>query len=92
MYSELDKTLDNCFYVFTNDGLSAANQLKMGSCKARRHTNIPATVVTINPLAGMVVDDRVRDVPVNVSVAVTANVIPARKKEPGVIFSFMKPK
>jgi hypothetical protein len=55
MYSELDKTLDNCFYVFTNDGLSAANQLKIGSCKMRMSTNIPSTPVDLNPLAGMVV-------------------------------------
>jgi hypothetical protein len=53
-HSELDKSLDNCLYVFTNDEISASGQLKMGSCKHRRGPNIPATFVPFNVSAGMV--------------------------------------
>jgi hypothetical protein len=54
-YSELDKSLDNCLYVFTNDDISREGQLKIGSCKARNGENMPATFVRVNKLAGMVV-------------------------------------
>jgi len=54
LYSELDKSLDNCLYVFTNDEISASGQIKMGSCKHRRGPNIPSTFVPMNVSAGMV--------------------------------------
>ncbi|MEG9438231.1 hypothetical protein JAO29_18940 [Edaphobacter sp. HDX4] len=54
MHSELDKSLDNCFYVYTNDEISAGGAVKVGSCKARRGANIPATFVDINPTSGFV--------------------------------------
>ena len=52
-YSEMDKSLDNCLYVFTDDAISAKNQIKIGSCKHRRGANIPATFTDINTNAGM---------------------------------------
>ena len=54
MYSELDKSLDNCFYVYGSDELAAAGKLKIGSCKARRGATIPSTFVDINVTAGVV--------------------------------------
>jgi hypothetical protein len=53
-YSELDKSLDNCLYVYTTDDISGEGQLKIGSCKARNGENMPSTFVGINKLAGMV--------------------------------------
>lgn len=84
MYSELDKTLDNCFYVFFDDQLPEANQCKVGSCKTRRHKNIPSTFVSMNPLAGMVIDDRSREEVVHVGVPTPGT--------NGTFFGFMKPK
>ncbi len=53
-YSELDKSLDNCLYVFTTDDISREGQAEIGSCKARNGENMPATFVRVNKLAGMV--------------------------------------
>ena len=52
-YSEMDKSLDNCYYVYTTDELSTENKLKIGSCKMRRGVNIPPSFVAVNPAAGM---------------------------------------
>jgi hypothetical protein len=54
MFSELDKSLDNCFYVYSSDELSAAGKLKIGSRKARRGANPPATFVDVDVTAGIV--------------------------------------
>lgn len=52
-YSELDKSLDNLFYVWFNDELNSRNEMRMGSCKTRRDANIPSTVVTVSEYSGM---------------------------------------
>jgi DnaB-like helicase C terminal domain len=54
LYSEMDKSLDNCLYVFTDDAMSSQGKLKIGSCKHRRGANIPSTFVDLNVNAGMV--------------------------------------
>jgi hypothetical protein len=76
-YSELDKSLDNCLYVFTTPEISATGQIKMGSCKYRRGADIPSTFVPLNVGAGMLIDDR-SEQPVKVSVAVKAVVLPKK--------------
>jgi hypothetical protein len=53
MYSELDKSLDICFYVFKNDQFSQQNFLKIGSCKMRRGVDLPTTIVTVDKASGM---------------------------------------
>jgi hypothetical protein len=53
-YSELDKSLDNLFYVYFDDEMNSHNQMKMGSCKTRRDSNIPALFVSVNAVSGMV--------------------------------------
>lgn len=62
-YSEMDKTLDNCLYVFTDDDISATGQIKIGSCKHRRGPNIPATFTPtpLNINAGMLAATEERD-------------------------------
>jgi RecA/RadA recombinase len=53
-YSELDKSMDNCLYVYTDDSISADGKMKIGSCKRRRGANIPATFVEVHSESGMV--------------------------------------
>lgn len=53
-YSELDKSLDNLFYVYFDDEMNSQNKMMMGSCKTRRDSNIPATLVPVNPLSSMI--------------------------------------
>jgi hypothetical protein len=55
-YSEMDKSLDNCFYTYCTPELSGLNKMKIGSCKGRRTGVIPASFVQINNAAGMLVD------------------------------------
>jgi hypothetical protein len=103
-YSELDKSLDNCLYVYTTPELAAAGQIKMGSCKHRRGADIPSTFVPINVAAGMLVSvaagilvsDK-KDVVIRMPEKVRPEnerpiAIPERKKEPGVWFPFLKAK
>jgi hypothetical protein len=52
-YSELDKSLDNCLYVYLTDEIAANRQIRVGSCKHRRGANIPSTLVPFNLSAGM---------------------------------------
>lgn len=54
LYSSLDKSMDNCLYVYTDDAISATNKIKIGSCKHRRGRNIPATFVDIDGNSGLV--------------------------------------
>jgi hypothetical protein len=56
-YSELDKSLDNCFYVYFDDEMNRQNRMKMGSCKTRRSFNIPATFVSVDAGSGRVSSD-----------------------------------
>ncbi len=88
-YSELDKSLDNCLYVYTTPEISATGQIKMGSCKYRRGADIPSTLVPLNVGAGMLVSE-VREEAVTMPVAVNGAVSTKKKNEPGVFFSFMK--
>jgi hypothetical protein len=53
-YSELDKSLDNLFYVYFDDEMNGQNRMKIGSCKTRRDADIPATFVSVNPASGMI--------------------------------------
>jgi len=53
-YSELDKSMDNCLYVYTDDALAADGKLKLGSCKHRRGANLPSTFVEMHANSGMV--------------------------------------
>jgi hypothetical protein len=54
MYSELDKSLDVCYYVYKDDGLDAQGSLKIGSCKMRRNADLPTTIVAVDEQSGMV--------------------------------------
>lgn len=56
-YSELDKSLDNLFYVYFDNEMNLQNKMKMGSCKTRRDANIPASFVTVSDLSGMLIPD-----------------------------------
>lgn len=69
-YSELDKSLDNVFYVYFSDSMSQENRLKIGSCKTRRDGLIPATFVSIDQWSG-----RIRPV--------THDVLPGMNKRSG---------
>ena len=53
-YSEMDKSLDNCFYVYMTDGMSSLDQLKFGSCKMRRNKNIVCSFLRVDPCSGIV--------------------------------------
>jgi len=55
-YSELDKSLDNCFYVYFDDEMNGQNRMKMGSCKTRRGFNIPSTMVLVDSKSGQVLN------------------------------------
>lgn len=61
-YSELDKSLDNLFYVYFDDDMNNQNTMKMGSCKTRRGFNIPSTFVAVETNSGMVLNEEVKDV------------------------------
>jgi hypothetical protein len=92
-FSEMDKSLDNCFYVFTNDELSGLAQLKMGTCKHRRGANIPSTLVKLNINAGMIArDDKVEDKGSGTDIKVEAPRPDKKPNTPGVFFNFMVPK
>jgi hypothetical protein len=56
MYSELDKSLDNCFYVYLDDALNLQHMIKVGSCKTRRASNIPPILVPVNDNSGALND------------------------------------
>ena len=90
-YSKLDKSLDNCLYVYTTPEISATGQIKMGSCKYRRGADIPSTFVPLNVGAGMLINDA-KEETVTVMPVTTHAVPPTAKREPGVFFTFMKPK
>lgn len=51
-YSELDKSMDNCLYVFTDDPISKSNQIKVGSWEHREGPNISSTFNPFNTNAG----------------------------------------
>lgn len=51
-YSEIEKSLDNCLYVWFNDEMAKENQIVIGSCKTRRDLNIPATFIYVHPASG----------------------------------------
>jgi hypothetical protein len=70
-YSELDKSLDNCFYVYFNEGMTQENRMKIGSCKTRRDEIIPSTFVGIDQRSG-----RIRPV-------TNSDVAPGMNKRPG---------
>lgn len=55
-YSEFDKSLDDCLYVFLDDDISSEGQLIVGSCKRRRGPNVKPTRVGINTHVGIVAD------------------------------------
>jgi hypothetical protein len=50
------KSLDNCFYVYFDDVMGAANKMRMGSCKTRRGFNIPSTMVLVDSKSGQVLN------------------------------------
>ena len=52
-YSELEKSLDNVFYVFMNEAMASANQIVVGSCKTRRDKHVPSSLVRVHPASGM---------------------------------------
>jgi len=55
LYSEIDKSLDNCMYVWFDDALVYNDQIMMGSCKWRRaERGIPCSPVDIDPQSGLV--------------------------------------
>jgi hypothetical protein len=87
-YSELDKSLDNCLYVFTNDEISASGQIKMGSCKYRRGPNIPSTFVPINLSAGMVAPVEYEQI----ADASDQSALPQPPSSDDVFFDWMEPK
>jgi hypothetical protein len=91
LYSEMDKSLDNCLYVFTADGISDQGQIKVGSCKHRRGANIPATFVEMHLNAGMVGLARTGG---NFTIAPVAVATPVAKPIYTVeeYFGFMQPK
>ena len=51
-YSELDKSFDNIFYIYFDDGLNREKKVRIGSCKTRREANIPSTMVEIDQGSG----------------------------------------
>lgn len=53
-YSEIEKSLDNCFYIWFNQGLEASGQVKMGSCKGRRTGPKPPRSVPFDACTGLV--------------------------------------
>jgi hypothetical protein len=53
-YSEIEKSLDNCFYIWFNDEMNKSNIMRMGTCKSRRTSLIRPTDVPIDSVSGLV--------------------------------------
>lgn len=56
MYSEFEKSVDKLVYVYADDELKASDSLKVGTCKSRRTTDAPATIVMRHPQSGYITD------------------------------------
>jgi hypothetical protein len=53
-YSEVEKSLDNCFSVWFNDDLGKSGEIKMGAPKSRRDGLQRARNVSFDPVTGLV--------------------------------------
>ncbi|MGA7244569.1 MAG: hypothetical protein WBX19_15380 [Terracidiphilus sp.] len=66
-YSEIEKSLDNCFYTWFNDAMDRNNIMRMGTCKSRRNSLIRPTDVTIDKVSGLVGSTSSKLAPLNAS-------------------------
>lgn len=55
-YSELEKSLDNCFYVWFNEELQVGGKMMIGTCKTRRSEPIPSTPIDVDFRTGRVLN------------------------------------
>jgi hypothetical protein len=54
-YSEYEKSLVGCFYIYLDDELSEMNMIKFGVCKSRDSARVPPMIFTIRKCSGEIV-------------------------------------
>jgi hypothetical protein len=59
-FSEFERSLDGCVYIYQDEDLQVREEALVGTCKSRRSTDVPPTKVKVEGASG-IVRDRTRE-------------------------------